>query len=355
MSLQYIKAANLSLERKSNTTAVAFSPRGTFLASVDLNGEICVWCMEDYSLVHRISQNGNIPILSVAWMPPDEDSFVCGLGDGTIVYCSITNTELVVSGVLAHSFPVDCLAVASSTRFASGARCDIHVWKRMAQGIGSSPWIEEARIPAPSVARSSQEDLVVTSLHWLAPDQSQLLVTFMNHGIHFIDAVTWAYIRSINVAGQIAHASLASNRRLLAVSNMINGFDVYPLDSKGPVRSFSHPVAPNALRAVHVRFIHGNNALLGGNAMGNVHLWDVDTSEKLARLTLGGMCLILQHCSTLTRSLSDHDMVIAVDVRVSTLPAFVARRLAILRRSTTALETRSTSRQALLMVRRRQK
>ncbi|KAH9938779.1 WD40-repeat-containing domain protein [Epithele typhae] len=353
MSLQYIEAAHLSLGHKSNTTAVAFSPQGTFLASVSLNGEICVWCMEDYSLVHRISQNGNTPVLSVAWVPPDEKSFVCGLSDGTIIHCFITKTELIVSGFLAHSFPVDCLAVASSRRFASGAGSEVHVWKRTAQD--NNPWTEDARVPAPPLAPSSREALVATSLHWLTPDQSQLLVTFMNHGIHFVDAVTWAHIRSINITGRIAHASLAPNRRLLAVSNMISGFDVYSLDSEVPVRSFSHPVAPNALRAVHVRFIHDNNALLGGNTVGNVHVWDIDTSERLARLALGGKCLMLQCHSILTRPLSDRNIVITVDVRVSTRPVFVARHSVILSRSTTTLKTRSTSRQALLRVRRRQK
>lgn len=87
MVLKYLEAARLSRGHSAGITALAFSPRGTYIASAGLDGKVCVWRSNDYDLIHVISRAGDIPVLSVAWLSSAEDRLICGLKDGGIVCC----------------------------------------------------------------------------------------------------------------------------------------------------------------------------------------------------------------------------------------------------------------------------
>ena len=70
-----------------------------------------------------------------------------------------------------------------------------------------------------------------------------------------------------------ASASLSSDGKLLAISNLVKGFDVYRMDTGKPIVSFEHVVGKPY--AMPVLFIHGDRAIVGGNDLGTVSIWDV--------------------------------------------------------------------------------
>ena len=81
-----------------------------------------------------------------------------------------------------------------------------------------------------------------------------------------------------------AHASLSDDGELIAVSNLVSGFDIYSMESETTLYSFGHSVETRALRNTPVLFIHGGFALVGGSSQGNVHIWDIRSGRKLHSL-----------------------------------------------------------------------
>ncbi|KAI0364053.1 WD40 repeat-like protein [Pilatotrama ljubarskyi] len=257
-------------------------PRGSFLASAALDGKACIWSLPDACLLHVFS--GSIPILSIAWKDNGEDTIICGLEDGTVVCLTVTQSDLQVFGFWAHSFPVECLR-ASRGFLASGAHEEVRIWRETGTVTPASEWAREAQLPAPpKTSYNRLLKVVVTSLHWLPGPKGhiRLLVTYLNHGVHIFDTRTWEQIGSVPIYGQIADASISQDGHLIAVSNVISGFDVYAVDSGAAVCSFGHTVGE--FRKVPVLFVHDGLALVGGNMHGDVHLWDVDSGRKLHSL-----------------------------------------------------------------------
>ncbi|CDO75811.1 hypothetical protein BN946_scf184951.g9 [Trametes cinnabarina] len=128
------------------------------------------------------------------------------------------------------------------------------------------------------------DEVQVTSLHIIPHSEPLLVVTYMNHGMHLFDALTWEHRRSIPITGQIGDASLSPDCQTIAVSNIISGFDVYSMDTEMAICSFGHSVKLDNLRRTPVLLIHDGLALLGGNAQGDVHIWDVGSRRKLHSL-----------------------------------------------------------------------
>ena len=81
-----------------------------------------------------------------------------------------------------------------------------------------------------------------------------------------------------------ADSSLSGDEKLVAISNVVSGFDVYNVDSERTLCSLGHSVKSTALRRSPVLFIHNGHALVGGNAHGDVHIWDVASGRKLHSL-----------------------------------------------------------------------
>lgn len=87
-----------------------------------------------------------------------------------------------------------------------------------------------------------------------------------------------------------ADTSISDDGKLLAVSNVVTGFDIYCADTGEAVCSVGHTV--QELRKVPVLFIHGGLALLGGNPRGDVHLWDMSSGCKQHSLVHRGASLL---------------------------------------------------------------
>ncbi|TFK80423.1 WD40 repeat-like protein [Polyporus arcularius HHB13444] len=282
MVLRYLESACLSRGHTGGITALAFSPAGKFLASAGLEGKVCIWRADDFRLLHVVSRSGGIAVLSLAWLSPNEETLICGLKDGNIVFVTVNEQEVTINGFWAHKYPVECLVVAAPDLFVSGAHTEVRVWKR---SIDSHNWLQQADLPLPPTTSFNRLDEVqVTSLHVIGYRQPLLVVTYMNHGMHLFDASTWEHRRSIPITGQIGDTSFSPDFRTVAVSNIIRGFDVYSMDTETALCSFGHAVKLDNLRRTPVLLIHDGLALLGGNTQGDVHIWDVGSRRKLHSL-----------------------------------------------------------------------
>lgn len=91
MVLRYLESLRMGRGHTSGVSALAFSPRGTYLASVALDGKVCVWNPSDGGLLHVF--HSAVPILSLTWTAPSEDTVICGLQDGTVVSLVITEVR----------------------------------------------------------------------------------------------------------------------------------------------------------------------------------------------------------------------------------------------------------------------
>ncbi|KAI0363917.1 WD40 repeat-like protein [Pilatotrama ljubarskyi] len=268
-------------------TAVAFSPHGQLLATGGLDGRVCLWDVVSSKLLYVFS--GTSPVLSLQWLHSDEN-LVCGMEDGTVASLGISMKSIHLEGFLAHRYPVERLAF-HGTYLASGAHREVKVWTRMPSAFPPGSWNLTADLRPPR--RSSYTtacDIIVSSLHWTASASYPLvlLVTYLSHGITAFDGHTWARIGSTPLPGHIADASLTRDGRILAVSNMLTGFELFAL--KGfielePLLSFQQDVGRGP--PIPVRFLHGDHALIGGTLNGKVNIWDVHSRKKQS-LTLDG-------------------------------------------------------------------
>ncbi len=75
-------------------TKVSFSPEGSYIATAGLDGRVCVWDTESRDLLY--SFNGSCPVLSLVWIPPDEDTILCGLQDGNMAILRIAPVSIVL-------------------------------------------------------------------------------------------------------------------------------------------------------------------------------------------------------------------------------------------------------------------
>ncbi|KAH9834088.1 WD40-repeat-containing domain protein [Rhodofomes roseus] len=279
MPLQYQQLAKLSHPKghSDGIAMVAFSPSGLLLASGGLDGRLCVWDVDSGKLRYVFS--GKSAVLSMSWDLLGDEHIVCGMEDGTIASMTMSGDSISVSGFWAHRSPVERLAY-NGTYLASGAQEELAVWSRS----GKESWklVSEAG-PPPKTSHNTADDVIVTSLHWIETRRRPvvLVATYMHHGIILIDQKTWQRFRSISFAGSIADADLTGDAKLLGVSNMLNGFEVFAFKSLSelePLYSFNQDVSSGC--TIPIRFIHGGNALVGGTSDGKMHVWDLHTLRK---------------------------------------------------------------------------
>ncbi|TBU28225.1 WD40-repeat-containing domain protein, partial [Dichomitus squalens] len=250
---------------------VAFSPTGQLLASGGLDGRVCVWQVVSHALIYVFS--GQSAVLSIAWLE-DSEQLVCRMQDGTIAHLVILASSIKLEGFWAHPYPVERLAY-SHNQLASGAHGEVKIWLRAS---GSSWTFQTSLSPPRPSSYTTAHEIVLTSLHWTsAPSHpSVLLATYMSHGIVAFDAQTGARIGAAHVPGRIADACLSRDGRLLVVSNMLTGFELFELKGLVEIEAlYCFKQKIQARMPLPVRFLHGDHAIIGGTSDGRINIWDV--------------------------------------------------------------------------------
>ncbi|KAI9062810.1 hypothetical protein FKP32DRAFT_1554326, partial [Trametes sanguinea] len=249
---------------------VSFSPDGALLASSDLSGKMCIWEALTGHLLHVYTAGTSI--VSLAW--DHSDVIMCGLMDGIIVKLILTDEEVEIEGKWSHAYPVENLAVYGCDLLASGAHSEVFVWDTSENWKSSLP-IKE--LEPPMVADTNRE-VLVTGLHWGATDGHRrspdiLVVTYMSQGIFIYDANDWVVLRHI-VDRADAGFILSPDCSHIAVANLVDGFDIYDLETGSVALSLFHEVGKKY--PVPVLYVHGGTAILGGSTAGMMDLWYIE-------------------------------------------------------------------------------
>ncbi|KAI0658042.1 WD40-repeat-containing domain protein [Cubamyces menziesii] len=279
--MKYRQVRTFSGTHTQGITQVSFSFDGMLLASSDLSGKLCIWHSESGDLLHVYAAGTSV--LSLKWL--DSVTIMCGLADGTIVRLGF-GEEVHVDGKWCHAYPVEHLAI-SGGMLASGAHHEVFVWE-ISQGKCSPFALSKMEQPT----ASDDEEVLVTGLHWgMNHDRWRtldiLLITYMSQGIFVYNAQDWSILRQFSDPdlGFMASSSLSPDGFNIAVANMVNGFDVYDLDTGAVVLSLFHKVGKEY--PVPVQYVHGGNAILGGSTVGMLDLWYVEgtLSRKMQTLS----------------------------------------------------------------------
>ena len=91
MTLQYQELHQISEGHTDGITTVAFSPKGNYMATSGLDGRICVWGLGNGALLHLLK--GPSAAVSLVWVPPEEDTLICGLADGSIASIDLSGVR----------------------------------------------------------------------------------------------------------------------------------------------------------------------------------------------------------------------------------------------------------------------
>ncbi|RPD78445.1 WD40 repeat-like protein [Lentinus tigrinus ALCF2SS1-7] len=304
----YTQTAHLSGGHSQGITAISFNPEGSLLATASLDGAVCIWSTNTWTLldVYR----AKVAITSLHWF--NDNTLVCGLQDGVMSSLVKKEDEITVSGFWAHDYPVEHLAV-SGNLVASGAHEELRVWDWNTNAALSCLL---RKLPLPTsdgkttdvvddegedegdlsdssetdndvqtqkcVAGVTHAEVLVTGVGFA---QSFLVTTYLHHGIRLFDTQHWKLMKVIDTSGTIVCSSLSPNGGFLAASNLAVGFDVYDLESSKVIRTFSHNPGDYG-RAVPVLFIHGGHAILGGSTSGCINVWYVEAAQRLPPMAI---------------------------------------------------------------------
>ena len=96
MPLQYRQHLRLlhSKGHSDAVTAVSFSPSGLLLVSGGLDGRVCIWEISSGKLQYVFC--GKSAVLSTVWTSTSDEQVVCGMEDGTIASCAISDVRSLV-------------------------------------------------------------------------------------------------------------------------------------------------------------------------------------------------------------------------------------------------------------------
>ncbi|KAI0648768.1 WD40-repeat-containing domain protein [Trametes meyenii] len=285
MTLRYTEYGRLTNGHEKGITKVAFSPEGNYVATAGLDGRICVWDVSSRDLLY--SFDGSSPVLSLAWLPRNEDIILCSLQDGNMAILRIAPNCISVTGFWAHSYPVECLAIRNGdTCLASGAHCELLVWVWDEQ---SEKFCLEHEISQPSKRTWNEaQEILVTSIH-CAPESTSRHVHVswttarrcnqLDSPSYYSPA--WADVGLSHVEVRFhcltpcsAGASLSQDGMCIAVYNTSYSFNVFSMRTGAPLGAIERE-GRSEVYPLPVLFIHGSLALLIGSTTGDINVWDV--------------------------------------------------------------------------------
>lgn len=92
MDVEYKESFRLTNGHPLGVSCLAFSPDRSLLASGGLEGNICVWEVRTQKLIASSTPKGevNVSVLRCVWKPNRNDSFICGIQDGSIAEVTLT-------------------------------------------------------------------------------------------------------------------------------------------------------------------------------------------------------------------------------------------------------------------------
>ncbi|EIW59179.1 WD40 repeat-like protein [Trametes versicolor FP-101664 SS1] len=268
-----------NLPHKSGINAAAFGPDATFVVTATADGGVYIWRAEDGALI--CSAAGDTSVLSIAWTEI-EDTFVYGTASGNVANCSFSSEDntLHIVGFLAHNAPVNCISVRGCL-VVSGAGSEVRVWKWRDDG----PWdlVKDVSIPGAATVGRPRTEILVTAVGWanVAEEGPMLVASYLHHGVFLFASESLTCTRFISTGGMTVGASISDDGRLISLTTLAVGFDIYSLATGNRLRRLAYD---GETRAIPSRFLHSDAQLVCGGEGGKAHVWDVMTGNKLQSL-----------------------------------------------------------------------
>ncbi|KZS99768.1 WD40 repeat-like protein [Laetiporus sulphureus 93-53] len=297
MHLRYRTTFTLANEHSDVISAIVFSPDGLFLASSSYDGRIIVWSLLTGEACHRIIAKSGISCL--AW-PSCANSIVAGAVDGSLMMLTVDETLITASGCLAHhdgciqSLSLSCNKTDSADSNATA--CTDHMLASAASNAviiwdwdqHSKFWQHFCTLDQPpfNPFGGTTFPAEVTNVEWLSPPQDNCLaVSYLHHGIICwqLDQDTFSQIWAIQMP-LCGSFNISADNDLLAVSNILTGFDIYE------IRSGLHKLAlqvngEHPDQILPIKFHYGK-LLLASSMVGKLYLHNSQNAKCLQRLRL---------------------------------------------------------------------
>ena len=100
----------------------------------------------------------------------------------------------------------------------------------------------------------------------------------------------WGGDKSYLISRFRGDATLSPDHRLLAVSNLATGFDIYDLQTRERVKTYGCERNVRAKRTcLPVKFIHGGDLLLGGSSFGHAPVFHLSSEQAISNIVHKGM------------------------------------------------------------------
>lgn len=280
----------LTLEDHTDTiTALAFSPTGNELASGSDDGSVIIYEPLVGSLKYRTVFQGGI--LSLAWDPRHLARLFVGCNDGTLAIVDDFKIQDPSSSVLTGiKSPIFALSVDEySGDIAIAVGSEIHIAKE----ITPRNYVTIKIFPPPSELVNTMEEAdkrVRGRAIMFREKGSELVVAYLNHGVVCWDVVSqkelWR-IQPIHSHRHLGHAALSPDQKLVLVSNLGTGVDIYELGRSHPVlRLKTRPAALNRNVPLQVACLSGG--VVSGAPDGSVHIWRIPSGNCLQVLEHNG-------------------------------------------------------------------
>ncbi|KAH9913895.1 WD40-repeat-containing domain protein [Epithele typhae] len=261
--LQLLTAADLS-----SISCLAYNQDGSFLATAEEKGQICIWSMQlgTPEYCWRIGRS----VMCAVWVTPHV--IFCGLEDGYIVSLEVNSSkgELVARGSWAHEFYVAHLATCPKL-LASAAHDNLTIWKL--EEDHTITFINEI-VPPHSQHSYTQHAETECLSEVLLQDYTPGVITGLAWDLHHpaVRHLIAAYLGYGIVAKMVVSPTCAS-----AATSIIGSVEFGPGNIKD---NFPTPMA----------WIHGGHGVIIGASAGQIDAWDIttDPAKRFKTLKHGG-------------------------------------------------------------------
>ena len=99
-----------------------------------------------------------------------------------------------------------------------------------------------------------------------------------------------AFFKTVSEHRLSSHAALSPDTKHIALANLGDGVDVYPLGQSHPnVRLKNRPLTEDGNVPVQVSWLLDSAAVVSGSSDGSVHVWTTQSGELLQVLEHKGM------------------------------------------------------------------